>query len=336
MVKKEYIDIASIVACFFVLWDHVNGRFFQFDPGITWIISAVIHIAVNPAVPLFAMVTGAVLIDYREKYTTKTFFRKRFNTVVVPFLFWSVFYMVIQIITGNYTFGIKSAISGIMDNKFNQIFWFFFPLFGAYLAIPVISTIEKAKRQLVFRYCILGYFILGVILPWLFNKTGISYNAELKFNIVNGFLEYVLIGYYIDNYVIPKRERMIIYIAGIACFAYNSADCVIRSFAAGKLEQSFTGCFSMTYMVTGTAMFLFVKYMKPAKNKMLKKLIQKLRPLTFGIYLVQMAVLMIVQKIPGISTDSIIYITCGVIPVFIICAALCSVMLKIPVLRNLI
>ena len=36
------------------------------------------------------MITGTTLMQYRERYDTKTFFKKRFSKVLVPFLFWAI------------------------------------------------------------------------------------------------------------------------------------------------------------------------------------------------------------------------------------------------------
>lgn len=44
----------------------------------------------RPAIPLFVMVTGALLLPVRENM--QTFYRKRIPRVAVPFLLWSVLY----------------------------------------------------------------------------------------------------------------------------------------------------------------------------------------------------------------------------------------------------
>lgn len=44
----------------------------------------------RPAIPLFVMVTGALLLPVRT--TTPAFYKKRLLRVMVPFLIWSVAY----------------------------------------------------------------------------------------------------------------------------------------------------------------------------------------------------------------------------------------------------
>lgn len=214
MQKKNYLDYLNVFACFCVLWNHVAGRFFFFDHGKSWILSVIIHVIVDCGVPIFAMITGATLLDYRERYTTAVFFKKRILKVVIPFLAWELFYMVLEIRKGNFEYSFKGMITGIMENQFVTIFWFFFPLFGAYLAMPVLSSIEKEKRKEVLQYCILAYLILGQILPCVFQKLEIAYNIELQFNIISGFLFYVIVGFYIDNYQTGRRLRHILFLMG--------------------------------------------------------------------------------------------------------------------------
>lgn len=42
------------------------------------------------AVPVFFMLTGATLINYRKRYGTGTFFKKRLLKTLVPFIIWSI------------------------------------------------------------------------------------------------------------------------------------------------------------------------------------------------------------------------------------------------------
>lgn len=332
----QYLNVLNVLACFFVLWDHVNGAFFSFEASRTWMASVAIHLLTNPGVPLFAMISGATLLGYREKYSTKIFARKRLSRAVLPFLIWSVLYMLLRIYTGEFTFSISGAITGIFTARFNSIFWFFPPLFGTYLAMPIFSAVSRELRQRVYGYCIIAYFVLAQMIPFLCGKCGIQYDVSLQFQVVSGFMFYVITGYYIHQYGLGKRLRLILYGVGMACFIYNVLDCILLSMAHGEVTRTFTGCFAMAYMPMGIALFTLFRYGKPAIIGWLDRVTAPFRELTFGIYLVQVFVLAIVGQLPFIDVSSKYYIVFGIIPIFLICAGVSFVIKRIPGLRRII
>ncbi len=334
--RKGYIDIANIAACFLVLWDHVNGTWHSFEHSFSWVISTGIHVLVNPGVPIFAMITGALLIDYRKKYSTKTYIKKRVISTVIPFLIWSIVYAGFRMITGSYHWeGIRDLLSGIMNSKFNGIFWFFFPLFGSYLMIPIISSIEENNRRKIYKYSIFLYIVFGQLMPTLFSFLKIEYNSYLKFSDTFGFLFYVICGYYIDKFYIRKIKRIIIYLGGLGCFVFNIVDCVYHSFKNDAITRCFAGCFSFTYCVTAVAVFLFIKY-SCSIEKIYKTSLLGIRDLTFGIYMIQIIVLYYIQRIEWVVTNSIWYIIFGVFPVFIICLLITAILRKIPCFKYIL
>lgn len=330
--RRSYLDVLSVLACFMVLWDHVDGMFHTYAPGKTWLLSAMIHVAVNPAVPLFVMISGANLLDYRKKYSTGVFFKKRAISVFIPFVFWSVFYIFFWWTQGSALPGIKDAINGILyNNYFNGQFWFFYPLFGLYLAMPVFSAIEEPKRRKIYLYCILGYLFAGGIIPVLLNLVGLRYNNGFKFEVVSLFLFYALFGYYIDHYDIRKWVRNLIYAAGLASLIFNILYVMITSTQTGKAVGEYT---YYTFILTAMAVFMLFRNLPADLMDKLASVTKPLRKVTLGVYLVQRAILQFASKL--IDTRSIWYITIGIIPMFIICVVLCMIIKKCPGIKHLI
>lgn len=92
MNKKNYITLLKVLSAISVVYLHANGCFWTFSSEKRyWATANVIESFFYFAVPVFFMITGATLIDYRDRYDTKTFFKKRFQKTAIPFLLWSVF-----------------------------------------------------------------------------------------------------------------------------------------------------------------------------------------------------------------------------------------------------
>ena len=67
-----YFDILNIIAIVAVIALHCNG-IVHGNPNIkAWNTSLIVECICYFAVPLFCMLSGATLMNYREKYDTKT------------------------------------------------------------------------------------------------------------------------------------------------------------------------------------------------------------------------------------------------------------------------
>lgn len=176
-----------------------------------------------PAIPLFVMVTGALLLPVKENIST--FYTKRLTRLVIPFIVWSVLYNLFPWITG--LLGLSPTIindffawaepdqsfSGALHNilmipfNFSMLavqMWYVYLLIGLYLYMPFFSAWVKqasVKEQKIF----LTLWFISLFIPYLreyltkdlwgtcsWNEFGLLYYFA-------GFNGYLLLGYYIKN-----------------------------------------------------------------------------------------------------------------------------------------
>lgn len=165
MKRKIYIQILGVLSCLAVVVLHTNGCFWDFSYERYWLTANLIENLCYFAVPIFFMISGATLMDYRKRYSTEEFFKKRFWKTVVPFLIWSVVGIVWMYFNyGEHPAGILDAIQAIGTTKYVYIYWFFPALFSVYLAMPLLSCVPEKMRKRVFAYAIAAYFIVGGII----------------------------------------------------------------------------------------------------------------------------------------------------------------------------
>ena len=177
----------------------------------------------RPAIPLFVMVTGALLLPVKENIST--FYTNRLTRLVIPFIVWSVLYNLFPWITG--LLGLSPTIindffawaepdqsfSGALHNilmipfNFSMLavqMWYVYLLIGLYLYMPFFSAWVKqasVKEQKIF----LTLWFISLFIPYLreyltkdlwgtcsWNEFGLLYYFA-------GFNGYLLLGYYIKN-----------------------------------------------------------------------------------------------------------------------------------------
>ena len=116
----------------------------------------------QPGVPLFVLVSGALLLQPYKKEPVKVFLKKRINRIALPFLFWSAIYFVYRSVLGE-ALNVTSIIHGLQTGAFYH-FWFIYMIFGIYLITPFLRLIiAQASRNLLKYGLILWFFATGII-----------------------------------------------------------------------------------------------------------------------------------------------------------------------------
>lgn len=145
-----YITVLNVISALSVVGLHTNGCFWEFSRERWWFTANIIESVLYFAVPVFFMITGITLLNYTKRYDTKTFFIRRLKKTVIPFIFWSLVALLFRI----YFFKdiswtvvtIGYIVDGVLNTKFNSLYWFFPPLFGLYLSIPLFACLDENKK----------------------------------------------------------------------------------------------------------------------------------------------------------------------------------------------
>ena len=143
-----YIDILNIVAIISVVALHCNGIVHQYSSSRAWVTSLIVECVCYFAVPVFIMATGAKLLDYRKKYDTKTFFKKRFSKVLIPSIFWIFIMIIWKLNLGMLEINnIRDLLNIIFSNKMESTYYFIWEIMGIYLTLPIISKIIENEKD---------------------------------------------------------------------------------------------------------------------------------------------------------------------------------------------
>lgn len=292
--EKNYISILNVLACIGVVILHTFETGYTSDAN--FVFEVLIRAIAYCAVPVFFMITGATLIDYRERYDTKTFFKKRLLKVIIPLIIWSIIYFIINFFKGKFSINdlsFKFVFEYFFLVKTNPIFWFFVVIIGIYLAIPVISLIPQETRRKAFLYIIIITFVFNQFLPDLLYHLNLNYNYDLKFPLTySGWISFIFIGYYIDKYEIVKKHRVIIYVLGIIGFLIMVVPTIFISYHKNESCSWFDEYYDAPCVLYSASVFLFFKS-KINNNQIVTKIMpffNFVAPTTLGIYVLHIAI----------------------------------------------
>ena len=209
-----YFDILNIIAIIAVIAMHCNSIVHGKPNSTAWTTSLVIECICYFAVPLFCMLSGATLMNYREKYDTKTFFKKRLLKVAIPFIFWAIIMFVWKIHIG--WINIQSInipikfINAFFANKEEATYYFMFIILGLYLTMPLLSLLAKKEYTKQLWFVVLLYFIFNAFLPNILELFKIQLNTNLTVQL-GGYAIFIILGYLLSTQNITKKYRILIY-----------------------------------------------------------------------------------------------------------------------------
>lgn len=336
-----YFDLLNICACFGVVAMHFNGLVHAYSKTWAWRQALAVDCAFYWAVPVFFMLTGATLIEYKKKYNTKTFFIKRMQRVLLPFLVWSFIALVWKVATAqiNPPVGPRSLIDLVFNTKIIDIYWFFIPLFMIYLCIPVLSSITfMSSSKKVLWYESIAGAVFNIVLPFFFSVVGITWNGLASFPLVSGYLIYVILGYLLKNQELDKRHRLIIYIMGFVGLLVRYFYTLLSSDAQGELDTAMGGYLNAPCFFESIAVFIFAKNVpwgRIFRTESSKRALSRVAGCSFGIYLIHMIVFWYGLRFTGLNGGDIEWRLIGPFAAYFLCLLIVLVGKRLPIIKRL-
>lgn len=336
-----YIDILNILAMICVVAMHCNGIVHGYSKDRSWATSLIVETICFWAVPVFLMITGATLMNYRKKYDTKIFFKKRFMKVVIPFLFWASVMIIWKYTNGLMVienFNIKEILNIIFLNKEESTYYFIFLILGIYLTMPIISHLAEEKYRKTLWYAVVVLFVTQSVLPITLEIFGITYNGNLSI-LFNGYLIFVLLGYLLSTEQVDKKHRCIVYVLGIISMIFRYTFVYYFSNKNGILDRRLFGYTQFHSVFLASAVFILVKNINfnvIAENKKISNILAKISGCSFGVYLIHKIIIHYEVTILNISVYSWQWRTIGIITTYLISLTIVYILKKIPIAKRIV
>lgn len=341
--RKPYITYLTVIATVAVVFLHANSCFWVFTYDSYWLGANIVECVMYFAVPVFFMISGATLIDYRDRYSTKEFFLKRINKTLIPFFAWSLIaFLSMDIIGGVDRSKITLAYiwNGIINHEFIGIYWFFIPLFNIYLVMPLFSAVAKENRKSVFLYLIAVEIILDGLVDYFnfFSPVTIG-RGELEMGAVTGPIMYALIGYVLSHFEIPKKYRVIIYGLGIIGLLVMFFGTYFLSTEIGRIVGRFKDYYRIMTVMYSSAVFLFVKQSSClcyGKYPNIDSICEKFAGYAFPIYLIHFYFMQFMLIFFDMDDSKWTYRIGAVIISIPASIAVAYILRRIPILRRIV
>ena len=334
-----YVDILNIISMFAVVMLHHNGIVHQYSDSRAWKTSLIVETLFYWAVPVFLMISGAMLMEYRKKYDTKTFFKKRFSKVLIPFVFWSCIMAIWKVKTGQISLehnSIKDYINIVLNCE--AIYYFGYVILGLYLTMPLLSCLSEEKYKKTLWYTVIIFFVFNAILPLFSEYFDINYNKSLSLQ-VGGYVIFILLGYLLSKEEIVKKYRIIVYLLGAVSFILRYFVTFYLSTRDGHINKVLFGYSQFHSILLACAVFVFIRNIQWdnfIKKEIIMNWFGKIASCSFGIYLTHKIVMYYEQDLLNINIYSWQWRTIGAICTYLISLGIILILKKIPIIKRIV
>ena len=156
-------DILRILAACAVVMIHTAGAFIEaFDNNTTsFMIGNAFRSLSRFAVPVFFMISGALMLDEKKNIPAKKMMKSSFHILALTFS-WSLIYALGYHLIKPIVFGEAIIIADFLDAFFNGHYhmWFLYVLFGLYIITPILRLFVKKENAKLIR----NYLLFSIVI----------------------------------------------------------------------------------------------------------------------------------------------------------------------------
>ncbi len=349
--RKRYIDYLRVTSMLAVVMIHIcTTAMTDFGDGIGTY-KGVLFVSVTNllhfAVPVFFMISGALLLDPKKEMTLGKLLKKYLMKYAGVILIFCWAFALIEIVFDKHDIQLiyfPQSFLNMIQGKTWAHMWYMYTLFGVMLVLPILRwTVKLAEgKDIIYLIVVFGIFLS--VLPFL-NKI-VDLNIGIQFPIISVYLFHMLLGYWIDTGVIHWSSKTSGIIIACCCVSLVAASYFDVMWNA---ESDFIGDYSSPIMIIYAASLFML--LKNAKYKAAEKktgsrvqiswggVIDLLSKCSFGVYIIHMFWINLAYKLfkinPFVPNVFIMMIAVWLI-VVLLSVISTIIMRKIPVIKRIV
>ncbi|GHE40982.1 acyltransferase [Sphingobacterium griseoflavum] len=294
-----YLVTLRVLATFLVILIHAStGYLHTFSANsLDWSYANILNSMSRFSVPLFLLISGALLLDKKEDIFV--FYQKRVTRILWPFLFWITVYLVyyfyrytnVEVLPADRV--LEISIEKILHGPSAHL-WFLYMIIGVYLAIPFIRILVRHASEKEM-YMLLSLWAASLL---IMNKSYAAYMPKLDLSFFYGYAGYTVLGYMLAKKAFRVTNGTLAILI-IVVILFNTYGTRLYSQSVHGFSPAFYGYLALNNALLASLVFLL------CKNLLIKPppaWLQALDRHSFGIYLVHIIVLNYVHPLVDLPT----------------------------------
>ncbi len=221
-----WIHLLRITAALGVIMVHVTADVITEKgavPDSWWWIANFYDAFTRGCVATFIMVSGSLLLGRKEGI--RVFFQKRFDRVFIPFLAWTILYVVWKKLLLEPNLGGKEILQRIFEGKIHYHLWFIYSLTGLYLMTPIFRILVAHAPRSYLIYFLMLWFCFTSLVPFLEKYSLLFFHFPLHLNLpvagIQGLIGYFVLGHLLRHENTDPKARhafFLMILSWLVCF----------------------------------------------------------------------------------------------------------------------
>lgn len=337
------LDIARILAVSAVIMTHISAIFVTGSRTISGFTLGNIFDSISRVgVPLFVMVSGALMLDENKDVSVRKLFGKNIKNIVFLLIVWSAVYAVVYsaippLMKGE-AFPVKDVVRSFINGHYHM--WYLYMAIGLYLITPFLRTfVCRANKNMVLLF-------IGISLPVQFTMPVIqglsliwepagylsAFADRFYLDFFCGFTTYYLTGWYIAHIGFDQKWKK-----------WGTCIAGAVSVLVTILYVQFTGDYKNGYsnmnifiFIYAAGVFCLINQLQNISRGKAKNVIILLSKLSFGVYILHPMILTAFNKAVSYNGAPLLYIMGGFWSVCFVSFICCYIVSRLPVVKKII
>lgn len=334
--RSGSFDVIRVSACLAVVLLHLSATIvMQPDqPGtVSWHMANLIDAATRWCVPVFVMLSGALLLDAKKYASPREFWTRRMNRLLPAMIFWSVVYLAWRAYFWKQPLSFQTIAQDLIAGRPYIHLYFLFLIAGLYLMTPLLSSVASSLgvKQLGQAIVIMAALALGA--------NAVDVLGTSAFTLFVPYIAYYFAGLYCVRVLADRPGPYGMLLAGaILVTTVLTAMLVSARGLDDRWSFYFYEDFSPTIMVMAVTVFMVL--LRASISPAIQWVAQRLAPWTLGVYVAHPIIVELLRYSyhttwPGMFRP-LYYVPITFVATMALTFAIVALMQKLPLLRRVV
>ncbi len=329
-------EVIRVSACLAVVLLHLSATVvMQPDQTgtVSWHVANLLDAGTRWCVPVFVMLSGALLLDANKCTNPRDFWARRMNRLLPALVFWPTVYLAWRAYFWNEPLSFTTIAQDLIAGRPYIHLYFLFLIAGLYLTTPFLETLATSlgSKQLGQVIMLMAGISLGA--------NALDVLAPTAFTLFIPYIAYYLAGFYcvrvLANRPIPCG---VLLVGAVVATTVLTALMVSAKGPHDRWSFYFYEDFSPTGMIMAVTVFMVL--LRASISPMIRSLAQRLAPWTLGVYVAHPIIVELLRYCYHTSWPSLFrplyYIPLTFLVTIVLTFALVALIRTIPFLRRVV
>ena len=314
----------------------------------TWWIGTSFSLGLSWAVPIFIMVSGALLLASRPGEGAREFYARRLQRIAIPLVVAHLGYFAVRVFLLHEQLTVQRAVNDLLRANVYVQLYFFWIMLGLYLVTPLLRNALEGRD----RRELLAIAAAGIAFMWAVHAAAITFISvgspvaiwqPAALTLWIPYVGYFVAGYALRDVVLARRALA----ATIGLFIVASAVVVWQYGTGGDLltvALAGGGYQGLPVAVSAVTLFVIVRTAIRAGSSLAigpwASTLRQLGDLSLGVFIVHLLVMRYAWRLPGLAASTAAQSLPASLVLWLVVLSVsfvaCAILARIPVLRRTI